>query len=141
MIRLAIPDDLKRIKQICNQNREFIGFVMNVALKESIKKDSLLVFDSEEHGIIGFVHYHKRLDGWHTLHELAVDKNYQGQGIGQQLYSIVPEPIRLKTTVDNQLACQFYEKNGMTCVRTEQGKKRELLVFEKQPKLVNKFKM
>jgi ribosomal protein S18 acetylase RimI-like enzyme len=129
MIRLANEDDLDRIKQIANQNREFIGFVMKVALKESIKKNSLLVFEKENQ-IIGFVHFHKRLDGWNTLHELAVDKNYHKQGVGKELFSCVPLPIRLKTTEDNDNARKFYELNGMTPVKKEQGKKRKLIVFE-----------
>lgn len=130
MIRLAKEEDLPRIKQIANQNREFIGFVMNVALKESITKNSLLVYEKDEK-VVGFVHFHKRLDGWNTLHELAVDKAYTNQGIGKELYLCVPLPMRLKTTVDNVYAQEFYEKNGMKKVRTEQGKKRELVVFEK----------
>ena len=32
MIRLASEQDLTDIKRIANQNREFIGFVMKVAL-------------------------------------------------------------------------------------------------------------
>lgn len=130
MIRLATEDDLKRIKQIANQNREFIGFVMNVALKEAIGKKSLLVYENDKQ-VVGFVHFHKRLDGWNTLHELVVDKNYQGQGIGKELYVCVPLPMRLKTTTDNIYAQKFYELNGVKKVRVEQGKKRELVVFEK----------
>jgi ribosomal protein S18 acetylase RimI-like enzyme len=129
MIRLANENDLDRIKQIANQNREFIGFVMKVALKESIKNHSLLVYE-KDNKIVGFVHFYKRLDVWNTLHELAVDKNYQNNGIGKELFSCVPIPVRLKTTVDNINAIKFYELNGMTQVRTELGKKRELIVFE-----------
>ena len=103
---------------------------MNIVLKESIKNDSLYVYE-QENLIVGFVHYHKRLDGWHTLHELAIDKNYQYKGIGQKLFDVVPTPIRLKTTEDNKVACLFYEKNGMNFIKKELGKKRELLVFEK----------
>lgn len=39
--------------------------------------------------------------------------------------------MRLKTTTDNLYAQKFYELNGMQKIRTEQGKKRELVVFEK----------
>lgn len=131
MIRLATVDDLKDIKKIANQNREFIGFVMNVALKESIEKQSLKVLIKDK-SIIGFVHYHKRRDGWNTLHELAVAKEYQHYGYGQKLFDDVPQPIRLKTTADNINAINFYLKNSMTHVRNEQGKKRELMVFEKK---------
>lgn len=130
MIRLATVDDLKDIKRIANQNREFIGFVMNVALKESIEKQSLKVLIKDE-SIVGFVHYHRRKDGWNTLHELAIEKEYQRHGYGQNLFDDVPQPIRLKTTADNTNAINFYLKNSMTHVRNEQGKKRELMVFEK----------
>lgn len=130
MIRLASEHDLTDIKRIANQNREFIGFVMKVALMEAIQKKSLLVFETST-GVIGFIHYHPRKDGWHTVHELAVSKSIQGQGVGQQLFDSVPLPIRLKTTEDNTNALKFYAKNGMKIVGIEKGKKRKLTVLEK----------
>lgn len=130
MIRLASEHDLTDIKRIANQNREFIGFVMKVALMEAIQKKSLLVFEDQS-GVVGFVHYHPRKDGWHTIHELAVTKNLHSKGIGQQLFNSVPLPIRLKTTEDNVKALDFYAKNGMTIVGEENGKKRKLTVLEK----------
>ena len=130
MIRLATDHDLTDIKRNANQNREFIGFVMKIALIEAIKKRSLLVFE-ELSGVIGFVHYHPRKDGWHTIHEIAVSKQLQSKGVGQQLFDSVPLPIRLKTTEDNIKALGFYVKNGMKIVGIENGKKRKLTVLEK----------
>jgi len=130
MIRIAKEEDISAISKIARQNREFIGFVMNVALVEAIKKETLYVYEKND-SIIGFVHYHKRLDGWSTLHEIAVAKEHHGKGIGKELLSIPPEPIRLKTTEDNVNAIAMYEKHGFELKRKEQGKKRELLVFEK----------
>ena len=130
MIRLASEQDLKDIKRIANQNREFIGFVMKVALMEAIQKKSLFVFEDVS-GVVGFVHYHPRKDGWHTIHELAVSKQLQAKGVGQQLFNTVPLPIRLKTTEDNVNALKFYAKNGMNIVGVENGKKRKLTVLEK----------
>ena len=130
MIRLATDHDLTDIKRIANQNREFIGFVMKIALIEAIKKRSLLVFEDLS-GVIGFVHYHPRKDGWHTIHEIAVSKQLQSKGVGQQLFDSVPLPIRLKTTEDNIKALGFYVKNGMKIVSIENGKKRKLTVLEK----------
>lgn len=130
MIRLATELDLVDIKRIANQNREFIGFVMKVSLMEAIQKKSLFVF-VEESSVIGFVHYHPRKDGWHTIHELAVDKRFHHIGIGQQLFDSVPLPIRLKTTVDNKIALNFYAKNGMSIIGIENGKKRKLTILEK----------
>lgn len=130
MIRLATDEDIPQIGKIAQQNKKFIGFVMNVALAESVKKESLYVY-TKDNEVVGFVHYHKRLDGWTTLHEIAVAKSHQGQGIGKELLNVPPEPIRLKTTFDNLVAIALYEKYGFQFKRTEQGKKRELLVFEK----------
>lgn len=131
MIRLALESDFDVIKKIANQNRDFIGFVMKVALKEAISKRSLYVYEDNS-TVIGFVHYHPRKDGWHTIHEIAVAKESQKQGVGKKLFDIVPMPIRLKTTVDNKNAIIFYEKKGMSLVNIEDGKKRKLCVFEKK---------
>lgn len=130
MIRQANESDIPGVVKIARQNREFIGFVMNVALKESIEKGSLFVYE-RDNDIIGFVHFHKRLDGWTTLHEIAVAKEYHGKGIGKQLLDIPKEPVRLKTTIDNVNAIAMYEKQGFKFVGTHQGKKRELAIFEK----------
>ena len=130
MLRLADERDIPNVVNIARQNKNFIGFVMNVTLVESIKKKSLYVYE-ENNKIVGFVHFHKRLDGWTTLHEIAVDKDNHSKGIGTKMMSVLEEPIRLKTTQDNVHAVSFYEKQGFAHSRTEPGKKRELLVFEK----------
>lgn len=130
MIRLATFEDLSAIKKIANQNRQFIGFIMKISLIESISNKTLFVF--EENKIIsGFVNYYSRKDGWNTLHEIAILKEFQNKGIGQKLFNIVPLPIRLKTTADNVNALSFYSKNHMKIIRTEIGRKRELIVLEK----------
>lgn len=130
MLRLADNKDIPSVANIAKQNKKFIGFVMNVALEESVKKQSLYVYE-ENNEIIGFAHFHRRLDGWTTLHEIAVAKDRHHEGIGTKLISVLEEPVRLKTTKDNVHAISFYEKEGFIHTRTEPGKKRELLVFEK----------
>lgn len=130
MLREATEDDINKVANIAKQNRKWLGFVMNVALIESVKKKSLYVYE-ENNEIIGFAHFHKRLDGWTTLHEIAVAKDHQHKGIGQQLLSVLETPVRLKTTIDNENAVTFYKKFGFEHTRNEQGKKRELMVFEK----------
>lgn len=130
MLRQAKEEDLKFIKNIVNQNREFFGFVMNVALLESIKNNSLYVFEKDNE-ISGFINYHLRKDGWTTIYEIAVGKDFHNQGIGKKLLSLLKDPIRLKTTADNINAISFYKKQGFSLIKKEQGRKRELLVFEK----------
>jgi hypothetical protein len=75
------------------------------------------------------VHFHKRRDGWDTIHEIGVRKDFQSMGIGKELFEMVPKPRRLKTTQDNIKANDFYKMRGMNMTGTEKGKKRELNVW------------
>lgn len=102
---------------------------MYPVLYESIERGTLLVIHNERKTLAGFVNYYIRKDGWHTIREIAVDKRFLGQGVGQYLFQNVPKPIRLKCTIDNERAIAFYEKQGMVLVGKEVGRKRELLVW------------
>lgn len=126
--RLGKETDLKDIKRITGQLRNELGFVMNVALIDAIKHDELIVAESDG-VVIGFVHYHKRRDGWNTIHEIGVRKDFQSMGIGKELFEMVPKPRRLKTTKDNIKANDFYKMRGMDMIGTEKGRKRELNVW------------
>ena len=42
-IRLANIEDYTQIKKICNQNREWLPFVMRVAIEDSIKRDEVII--------------------------------------------------------------------------------------------------
>lgn len=130
-IRHATPDDVPRILEIAHQYRDALGYVHPMALREHISARSVLV--TEWFGNIwGFVEYHARRDGWQTVYHLAVDKHATGQGMGRYLLYAVPCPIRLKVTADNVCANAFYHHTGMRVARTEAGKKRQLLVYERR---------
>lgn len=128
MIRFAVESDLPAIKKIANQYKDELGFVMLPALRKAIKKRELYV---AEYGgyIVGFCNWHRRRDGWSTIYEIAVRRDYVGQKIGRALLEAVPAPRRLKTTVDNEIANCFYSKAGMLLEAVEQGKKRPLNVW------------
>lgn len=126
--RLGNEDDIKPIKKITNQLRKELPFVMNVVLMDAISKDELYVAD--RNGIIiGFIHFHKRKDGWNTIHEIGVLKEYQGTGVGKKLFNMTPKPRRLKTTVDNIKANEFYKRQGLKLIGQEQGKIRLLNIW------------
>lgn len=130
MIRHAIEGDLRHIKRIANQYRDELGHVMYPALRESINRQSLYVAEREGH-IVGFVNFRLRRDGGITIYEIAADKQSRGfdLNIGSGLIAALPRAdIRLKCTVDNP-ANAFYEHQGFTCVRTEDGRKRRLNVW------------
>lgn len=126
--RLGTEEDLVGIKKITSQYRKELGFVMNVALKEAILKDELLVAEIDGE-IVGFCDFHKRRDGWNTIREIAVRKDFKLKGIGKHLLNSVPKPRRLKCTVDNIDSNNFYKSQGMILDRIEPGRKRELNVW------------
>lgn len=125
LIRLAKNEDYPFIKKISNQWKSELGFVMRVAIEESIKKDEVYVA-TIDNIVIGFVHFHKRKDGWNTIHEIGIDKEYIKKGIGKKLFMKVPFPRQLKTTVDNDNANNFYKKMGMSLIKVINGRKRNL---------------
>lgn len=131
-IQRAKLDDIPAIKQIANQYKNELGFVNRAALIESVSRRELFVATLRPHNdVVGFVNWHARRDGWHTIYELAVHRDYVGRGIGRALLYAVPTPTRLKCTADNP-ANEFYEGAGMALVRTEQGRKRALNVWERR---------
>lgn len=127
-IRFAVEDDIPQIVKIARQHDEWLGFVMKVALKKAVAKRELYVATYGRR-VVAFMNWHKRRDGWHTIYEIAVTQQHQRTGIGAALLRALPEPHRLKCTVDNP-ANAFYERIGMRCVRTEDGRKRRLNVWE-----------
>lgn len=128
-IRYAVEADLIAIKKIANQFRDELGYVMYPSLRRAIECRELYI---AEYGrqIVGFCNWHTRKDGISTIYEIAVAKHRQGESIGKALLHAVPKPIRLKCTVDNDKANGFYASQGMQLVRVENGRKRELNVWE-----------
>ena len=126
--RLGTESDLPRLKNITNQYKNELGFVMNVSLKDAIKRNEFIIAEQDDK-IVGFVHFHKRLDGWNTIREIAVLKDKTGHGIGKKLFNMVDKPRRLKTTVDNEKANNFYKNMGMEILTIDPGKKRPLNVW------------
>jgi ribosomal protein S18 acetylase RimI-like enzyme len=128
IFRKGTEDDLVSIKRLTNKLRNDLPFVMNVVLKDAIKRDELYVCESMG-DIVGFVHFYKRNDGWTTLHEIGVSPDFQRMSIGEKLYQFVPKPIKLKTTTDNEKSNNFYKKLGLKLIKKEKGKTRELNVW------------
>jgi ribosomal protein S18 acetylase RimI-like enzyme len=127
-VRWAVEADIPAIEKIARQFKSELGFVMRVKLKQQIEKRELYI---AEYGreIVGFVNWHRCRDGVSTVYEIAVAKHRQGERIGAALLESVPKPIRLKCTVDNQKANDFYEDFGMTLLRVEEGRKRPLNIW------------
>jgi len=117
------------IKAICNQYKNELGFVNSASLKTAITKLELHIAVNDNGDVVGFVNWHRRLDGISTIYEIATHKNYKGKGIGRNLLWSVPCPIRLKVTTDNP-ANEFYQSLNMQLIDTVKGRKRLLNLYE-----------
>lgn len=125
VIRQAAIRDLDAIKKIADANRKEIGFVLRPVLMAGIARGEVhCAFDD---GVVGFVHWHMRLDGWCTIYEIATAM--PGKGIGTMLLKSVPKPLQLKCP-DKSSANGFYEKNGGNLVATVDGRKRRLNIWQ-----------
>lgn len=128
MIRLATEQDIDTIAKIASKSSKEIGFVMKVAMKEAITKDSLIVVERNKE-IIGFCKFNRRKkDGVTVIYEICVLKEYRGLGYGKQMINYLNKPIELKCPVDNA-SNKFYQGIGCELVETVPGRKRALNVW------------
>jgi GNAT superfamily N-acetyltransferase len=108
---------LTRLKGV----REQLPFVMLPSLREAVVRKQLFIAEYDG-ATVGFVHWYARRDGVNTVHEIAVNPDYQGMGIGRALLYSVPCPIRLKCKQDNTQGNTFYQGAGMVLDGTETTK-------------------
>lgn len=123
----AIADDIDVIKKLADSHKKELGFILRPALLESIQKNEVLVAKIDDQ-IIGFMHWHKRKDGWSTRYHLCVQKDSRGKGIGKMLVDKVPKPNKGRCPIDNE-SNKFFRKIGAKFRGTESGKKRRLNVW------------
>lgn len=135
-IRRATADDVAACEKIARQFGSELGFVRRNGLLESVERRGLHVaYVRADNSIAGFVEFRQCVRGanagYSVVYHLAVSRDYQRMDIGRQLLYSVPHPVRLKVTVDNP-ANAFYQASGMTLLRTEQGRKRPLNVYQRR---------
>jgi N-acetylglutamate synthase-like GNAT family acetyltransferase len=137
VVRKARLDDLDGIKQLADQQRSELGFVLRPAIKKSIERGEVFVV-SRGNGIIGFVEYHHRRDEQTTLYHIAVSSRDRNNGIGKSLFAALEEEARRKGKRLIQLKCPetlpangFYAHLGCKHQATENGNSRALVVWRK----------
>lgn len=117
---LATAADLDWIKALADRYRPEVGFVRRAALAAALARGELLVLPPQR----GWVQFHRRRDGWHTIYELIGT----GGGSGRALLQAVPRPRRLKCPV-GLAANGFYAHLGGTLHAVEPGRRRPLNVW------------
>ena len=136
-IRKANIGDLDAIKALADANKSSLGFIIRPTLSFGIQKGWILVAESKDHRVIGFVHYRHRQDSQTTLYEICVDETQRGNGVGRSLIEMLSaeaaalgkEYIRLKAPV-NLPANRFYQIIGFNLVGVIGGKRRQLNIWE-----------
>ena len=137
MLRNVTIFDAQEIQRISNFE---LGYDVDLDIvKKQIKKltnsnkhNIIIGFENEQtRKIIGFVHaelYESLyMDTGLNILGLAVDSNFQGQGIGKKLMSSIEEYalknnisyIRLNSNVRRTEAHKFYESIGYVCDKTQ----------------------
>ncbi|MCU0496202.1 MAG: GNAT family N-acetyltransferase [Anaerolineae bacterium] len=140
LIEHACVDDLAAIKQICDQHRTELGFVMRPSLEAAIKAKEVIVARNRNdtmRSCIGLVHYHHRRDQQTTLYHLAVSKETRLVGVGRELVFALRDEARKHQKTLIRLKCPetlpanlFYAKIGFVKVSVEPGKSRPLWIWE-----------
>lgn len=129
-VRKARVEDKEAIIKIWRKSEDMLGKPQHAALNRAINAGYCHV--AEKDGVIlGFVEYYSRKDGVNTIYHIATSEEARNQGIGASLLWSIPCPIRLKVTVDNAKAIQFYEHHHMVRIAEEISRTGRLLyVYE-----------
>lgn len=136
-IRKAKSEEADQIKNLADSETETIGFVPKAAIREGIDQGYVLVAVVEGE-VVGFQqYYHRKRDRQTTLYRKVVSKTWRDKGIGTKLTRFVlneskrlgRDKLVLKCPVDNP-SNVFHKKFGFKLIRTEEGKKRRLNIYE-----------
>ena len=137
IIRKALSDDIDGIKQLADQHKTELGFVIRGALMKSINQGQLLVALDDRGKVVGFNQYRHRKDQQTTLYNIVVAEELRRSGIGSALLdelcidasSAGKETIFLKCPQELP-SNSFYESYGFTLLDVEQGKNRPLSLWQ-----------
>lgn len=135
-VRKSTACDLDGVKQLADQYRNELGFVLRPALAKSIADQEIFVALTD-HVLIGFIHYHHRRDLQTTLYHIAVVPEEHMRGIGRKMIDQLcneanhmgQSNITLKCPI-NLAANKFYERCGFVLISVEPGKHRQLNVWQ-----------
>ena len=84
LVRHTVQFDLGKVKQLADENRDWLGFVMRSTLAFGFENQWLLVEAHQGH-LLRCAHYHHRQDTQTTRYEMCVQVQVRKQGIGKAL--------------------------------------------------------
>lgn len=135
-IRYLLTRDIPAVKSIADANRETLGFLPKMKLKEAAEQERCLVAIDRD-VVVGFVIYrHRKIDAQTTLSDICVDAASRRHGVGFRLIQHLVRDCETRGRDFIQLKCPeglaanaFYEHLGFKYEVTEPGKSRRLVVW------------
>ena len=137
IIHAAEINDVDKIKQIADENKEALGFLPRAKVVEAVNANRVKILKTSGE-VAGFVIYrHRKKDLQTTLSDICIASFWRKQNGGKQLINHLYEEctalnrdfILLKCPEDLP-ANNFYEAVGFKHVRTEAGRTRKLKVWQ-----------
>lgn len=118
-----------------SKNKENIdwlgGGVIPPILRQSAVKGELIIAKDNDL-VVGFIHFHKRRDGYHVIYHICVLPEYKGNHIAYNMSMKVPFPHELKCKPGNEKIQGLCKKLGMhfVCEKKYKNKKgTEIRIF------------
>jgi len=139
LVRMAVTEDLERIKLLADSHKSELGFLIRGAIRKSIDNHEVYTADHLSFGVCGFVQYRYRRDEQTTLYNIVVDPAYRGLGLGRRLLdALVADAVQhhkgyIQLKCPSELPANgFYRHCGFELVQIEEGKLRALNVWRLQ---------
>jgi ribosomal protein S18 acetylase RimI-like enzyme len=137
LIRAAVFDDVPYCKAIADANRESLGFIVAAIFRDAIQRNHLLVADCDGE-ILGFIRYnHRKHDDVTTVYDICVKNSARLLGVGKLLIHNLVKSCKFNNKKTIILRCPknlpsntFYTSIGFKQLSIEQGRKRELVLYE-----------
>jgi N-acetylglutamate synthase-like GNAT family acetyltransferase len=128
---LLFEDYLKQLIKLTSKLTVQIGYVPAIVLRESAKKNNLLLLLINK-TVVGFCNYNVRnKDKIAVIYEIATHPAIRGKGGGKAMINEILKDnkiIELKCPIDNK-SNKFYAKIGVK-LGVEEGKKRPLNLWQ-----------
>lgn len=133
MVRYGAEEDFDFIYEIIKKNISNLGYVMPPVIRERISSKMCVVFEDKGFCLFNVLKRTNQI----TVSEIAVDSDYRGQGIAQQMLDFIREkhPERfIKAKCVKGTTAETFWNHVADKVGEEEGRKRSLCVYIMEPK-------